>query len=348
MTETLLRTRIHTLAYVLCMLSFAMLAYFNLLYGFYPFFYTALVLIALAASGVGYTLWARRRQLTASGHGIILAAMALAVLALNLYQAELAVFWLFPLILLALLLLPLHRGLLLAGLAILFPGLAMLAQPQGLLAVSSLLSALLLGAMAAVFAYRYHHHARSVGELTTTDAITGAFNERYFDETLRREISRSESTGHPLSLIHLAIDYYTELENMHGETALHGLLEHVSDALRRTIRAGDSHYYVGHGEFLLLLPFTPEEGVRVIAERIRRVVAEGHWPVVEATTACLGGVSWHPGDQSPEELVASASRALEEAQRRGHNRIYHLDPYATRSAGQPASPGDDADRGDAL
>lgn len=340
MTETRLRTRIHMLAYALCILAFSMLAYLNLLYGFYPFFYAALLLVALAAGGIGYTLWVHRQQLSASGHGLILGLMAAVVLVLDLSNPQLASFWIFPLILLALLLLPLHRGLLLAGLLILLQGMTMLAQAQGLLAIASLLSALLLGAMAAVFAYRYHHHARWVGELTTTDPVTGAFNERYFDETLRREISRSESTGHPLSLLHLAIDYYSELEALHGDTALHPLLEKVSDALRDTIRAGDSHYHLGHGEFLLLLPFTPEEGVRVIAERIRRVVAEGSWPIVESATACLGGVSWHPGDQAPDELVASASRALEEAQRRGHNRVYHLDPFASRS--QPQADGSSA------
>lgn len=324
MTETRLRTRIHCLAYGFTLLAFLLLCYLNLRYGLYEFFYGALAMCTLAGGGIGYTFWARRRQLLAAGHGVILAGMALVSIILNLQRPEFGVFWLFPLIMLDLLILPLRRGLALATGTIVLAALAILLQGQQLLASASLLSALLLGAMAGLFAYRYHHHARSMVELSTTDPITGAYNTRFFDETLRREISRSEVTGHPLSLLHLAIDYYDELEELHGTTNLQPLLERTSDTLRHTIRAGDSHYYLGHGEFLLLLPFTPEEGVRVIAERVRRVIAEGRWPVVDTMTASLGGVCWHPGDEGQEELVRGARAALAEARKRGHDRTYHL------------------------
>lgn len=339
MTETRLRTRIHCLAYGFCAAVFALLAYLNLLYGFYSFFYGALVLIILAAGGIVCARWIRQRQLQAAGHGVILAAMTLTVLVLNLKLPQLGIFWIFPLILLDLLILPLRRGLILAASGIVLLGLAMLINVEGLLAVAGLLSALQLGALAALFAYRYHHHVRSVGELTTTDPVTGAFNTRFFDETLRREVSRSETTGHPLSLLHLAIDYYGELEELHHGGELHPLLGRTSETLRQTIRAGDSHYYLGHGEFLLLLPFTPEEGVRVIAERIRRVIAERHWPVVESMTVSLGGVSWHVGGGRPEMLADNARTALAEARKRGHNQTYHLQSQAADA--KPGTAGSD-------
>lgn len=324
MIETRLRTRIHGLAYGAAILAFLLLSYLNLRYGIYAFFYGGLLMSVLAAAGVGYTIWARRRQLRAGGHLIVLGGMALVVIILSLQHPELGVFWLFPLILLDLLVLPLRRGLWLAIITTVLAALAILIQAPGLLALASLTSALLLGAMAALFAYRYHHHARSLGELTITDPITGAYNERFFDETLRLETSRSEVTGHPLSLLHLAIDYYDELAELHPTGKLHPLLEACSETLRRTIRAGDSHYYLGHGEFLLLLPFTPEEGVRVIAERVRRVIAEGHWPLVDSMTVSLGGVCWHPGDSNQGDLVQGARTALAEARKRGHDRTYHL------------------------
>lgn len=337
-TESRLRTRIHALAYGLCLLGFMLLGYLNLRYGFYSLFYGALALAALAAAGIGYTLWARQWQLRAAGHGLILGGMALVALLLNMDRPELALFWVFPLILLDLLILPLRRGLWLALCTVFLTGLWLLLAGRGLLAMAGLSAAFLLGAMAALFADRYHHHARSLGELVTTDAITGAFNSRHFTETLRREISRSEVNGHPLSLVHLAIDYYDELEDLHGAANLHPLLKATSDGIKKTIRAGDSHFYFGQGAFLLLLPFTPEEGVRVIAERVRRVLAEGHWPVVDSITASLGCVSRQPGETDPEVLPARAREALHEAQRRGHNRVWHLDQQQLR-AGAPGNMG---------
>lgn len=325
MTETQLRTRIDSLAYSSCLLVFALLAYLNLLFGLYSLFYGALIMMVLSAAGIGYTTWARRHQLLAGGHVVILAVMVLVVVVLTLESPALAIFWLFPLILLDLLILPLRRGLTLVGASVLLCALATLISGQWLYAIVGLLSAVLLGAVAALFAYRYHHHARSLGELTTTDPVTGAFNARLLEDTLPREISRSETTGHPLSLLYLGIDFFDELVDLHGAASLQQFLTQISETLRRTIRAGDSHYYLGQGNFLLLLPFTPEEGVRVIAERIRRIVAEDHWPVVVSTTVSLGSVCRYPEDtQDSNALVACAHTALKAAHKRGHNRTYHL------------------------
>ncbi len=323
MTETRLRTRTHLISYGLAALFFLLLAQQNLRFGFYGLFYGALLLTCLALAGVAYTLIQSRRQLLASGHGWLLSGMAACVAVTTLIYPQLAIYWLYPLLLLNLLLLPPRRGLLLCGLITVLVWSLLLARGLPVEALNTLVGAALLTGTAGVYAWRYHHNALSVEELAIVEPVTGAYNERYLEETLVKELSRTSVTGHPLSLIHLQVDYLEELEDMLGSVGLQPLMRGISQHLANTIRAGDSHYYIDGGNFFLLLPFTPEEGARVIAERVRRTIAESRWGTTDSLTVSLGCTTCDSGDTSPSQLRETATAALHEAQQRGHNRVWH-------------------------
>jgi two-component system cell cycle response regulator len=83
------------------------------------------------------------------------------------------------------------------------------------------------------------------------------------------------------------------------------------------IRAGDTLYTLNDSEFFLILPFTPEEGVRVIAERIRRTISENHWPVIGKATVSLGCTTRGSSDTRTDTLRKRAHQAMLEARRRG-------------------------------
>lgn len=323
MTETRLRTRTHLVSYGLATLFFALLAQQNLRYGFYNLFYGALLLCILGLAGMGYTLLQSRRQLRVSGHAWLLAAMALCVATATLDQPLLAGYWLYPLLLLNLLLLSPRRGLLLCGLSTVLIWGLLLVLGQPVQALNTLVGAALLTGTAGVYAWRYHHSALSVEELAIIEPITGAYNERYLEETLQKELSRTLVTGHPLSLIHLQVDYLGEFQDMLASTELQPLMRKIGEQLEAIIRAGDSHYYVGDGNFFLLLPFTPEEGARVFAERVRRTIAEHQWGPTDSLTVSLGCTTCEDGEATATALRATATAALGQAQQRGHNRVWH-------------------------
>lgn len=324
MTETRLRTRTHLMSYGLAVAFFALLAGQNLLYGFYPLFYGGLMLVTLALAGIGYTLSQHKRQLRAPGHLWILIAFALTVLACTLSQPRLATYWLYPLLLLNLLLLPPRPGVMVSTATTAALTLILLANNSAFLALSTLVSALLVTATAGFYAWRYHHNALSVVELSIVDPVTDAYNARYLEETLSKELSRGTVTGHPLSLLQLQVDYYGELEDLHGGSDLHPLLHGLSEKIGSIIRAGDSHYYTGDGNFYLILPFTPEEGARVIAERLRRTLAESRWTQTDSLSVSVGCTTRLREAVSAEHLMNIATQALREAQQRGHNRVWHL------------------------
>lgn len=323
MTETALRTRTNLVTYALTLLFFMILAERNLRYGFYGLFFSALIVAALACAGIALTLLRRHRQLRTRSHLLILSLMAVTILQAIAHDPGLAPFWLYPLLMAAFLLLRLRLAALICTLSLVL-GLVLSWRLDLPSQLAWLGTGVLLAVGAGWFARHYHASARYVDTLTIIDPETGAYNKRCLEETLNKEISRSEATGHPLSLALLSIDHRDELTGIHGEETMADLNAAISQSLRSTIRAGDSHYHLGNGYFFLLLPFTHEEGLRVIAERVRRLLGESHWPGVVSITASIGCTTRAAGERSAEAMRQRCEQALEEAKRRGHDQVWHL------------------------
>ncbi|WP_336367225.1 GGDEF domain-containing protein [Marinobacter sp. C2H3] len=322
MTETRLRTLTHSAGYLLALLFIAALAAQNLRYGFYDLFYLATAMAGLSFAGLIYTFICRRHQLSAPGHFVVLAAMNTGLLvALLTMRGPGISHWAMPLLVLNLLILPWRRGLVLSLVLVLAMAAVLFTrQPavDALIITSGQLGLLLI---AALYTWHYDHMAQSAEDLAITDPLTGAHNVRFLDDTLQKEISRAIATGHPLSVIHLSLDYAEQAADLHGRGTLQGLCRHITEHLFGVIRAGDTLYALGEGEFFLVLPFTPEEGVRVIAERIRRTVAEQSWPVVGTATVTLGCTTRGTGDTRTDSLRARAQAAMDTARRRGGDAI---------------------------
>ncbi|WP_166268573.1 GGDEF domain-containing protein [Marinobacter caseinilyticus] len=324
MTETRLRTFTHLAGYGLATLFIITLASQNLRYGFYELFYLAVGLALLTTIGGVYTLISRRQQLRAPGHVIILALVNAAVVAalFSLDRPDIS-YWCLPALLLNMLILPLRQGLVLslclsASLTVYLLSTLPLAE-----ALLTVMAALLILSAASLYIWHYNHMAQSAEDLAITDPVTGAHNARFLDETLQKEISRANVTGHSLSVILLGIDYVSEAEDLHGEAGMQNLFKQVTEQLFDVIRAGDTLYALGNGEFFLILPFTPEEGVRVIAERVRRTLGEHRWPIVSRMTVSLGCTTRGASDTRSDTLRGRTLHALNEARKRGHDTIWY-------------------------
>jgi diguanylate cyclase (GGDEF)-like protein len=326
MTETQLRTYTHFTGYGVAALFAIMLAVQNLRYGFYELFYLALSFSLLTAGGAVYTVVRRRRQLRAAGHLAILtimnSVMALALLVTD--SADLS-YWCQPVLVLNILILQLRHGILLSLALWLVLSLTVLSRSPLLEAVLTLTASLLLLIAAALYIWHYNHMAQSAENLAITDPVTGAHNARFLDETLQKEISRANAMDHPLSVIMLRIDYLDEVRALHGEAGLHRLIKEVTYKLFEVVRAGDTLYTIEKGEFFLILPYTPEEGVRVIAERIRRTLTEHRWPVTGRLTVSVGCTTRAQTDQRSETLLHRARQALDEASQRGQDTIWYAE-----------------------
>lgn len=326
MTETRLRTRTHLAGYTLATLFIASLAIQNLRYGFYDLFFLASTMALLTLAGAGYTFVSRRHQLSAKGHLLLIAGLNISLsIAMFALSPPGISHWVMPVVVFNLLILPLRQGLCLSlFLLIALIGFLLTKGSVNVVGAFTIAAGVFaLTSVAALYIWHYDHMAQSAENLAITDPVTGAHNARFLDETLQKEISRSIVMGHCLSVITLAVDYADEIEDLHGKDGMQNLLQELTQHLFGVIRAGDTLYTLENGQFYLILPFTPEEGVRVIAERIRRSIAEESWPMVGKVTVSLGCTTRVSTDRRTQDLHRRVRAALQEAQKRGADSAWY-------------------------
>jgi len=190
--------------------------------------------------------------------------------------------------------------------------------------------------------------------LAYSDSMTGLDNFRQFEKTLAEELSRAERYSRPLSVILLDIDHFKFFNDTLGHQAGDALLGQLGVVLRNALRNVDKPARYGGEEFVIICPETGAEEARLIAERIRRNVADTPFVLpskddggnpqdrsqdrrgVETVhvTISLGCVTFPTDAHTPRDLVKKADIALYAAKEAGRNavRVYGEDGARVKAA----------------
>ena len=160
--------------------------------------------------------------------------------------------------------------------------------------------------------------------LATTDALTGAANRRYFFEIARREMKRSHRNMMPLSVLMLDIDHFKQLNDSYGHHIGDLALAEVVRVCQASIRVSDLVARMGGEEFAVLLPETGTVQAQLLAERLRRSIAEISLETSQGRvtfTTSIGLAEFVKTDPSLENSLKRADRALYRAKESGRNRV---------------------------
>ncbi len=164
--------------------------------------------------------------------------------------------------------------------------------------------------------------------LATVDGLTGVYNRREFNRWLHIEMEKAQRERQPMSLMMFDIDYFKKLNDNYGHQSGDIALRSVSALLKQNVRPGDIVARYGGEEFAVILPQASADEAVVIAERIRRAVANQSIEVVDhkiiQVTASLGLATHLIGDdQTDEDLLGQADSALYRAKESGRNQVQH-------------------------
>jgi len=157
--------------------------------------------------------------------------------------------------------------------------------------------------------------------MAATDSLTGALNRRAFLETGAHELERARRNNQSMLLLIFDIDHFKEFNDTYGHQAGDEILCKIVSACRLTLRAVDLLARWGGDEFVILLPDTDQPGGRIVAEKLRRAVAELSLPMDAGpahTTISVGGSLWLAGED-PQGILRNADHALYQAKERGRN-----------------------------
>lgn len=164
-----------------------------------------------------------------------------------------------------------------------------------------------------------------IARLAVTDGLTGLYNHRAFQEKLSEETNRAERYFKTFSLIMLDIDHFKSFNDIYGHQTGDLALKEISKIIRNELRTVDFPARYGGEEFILILPETSVDGALIVAERIRRAVAEHQFMSESGERLLLtvsAGVACYPDDATlKEDLIKKADHALYFAKDRGRNTV---------------------------
>ena len=178
-------------------------------------------------------------------------------------------------------------------------------------------------------------------EISFTDALTGVWNRRYLEEILGAEAGQvlrnyERARGgdirkldhRDLVFIMVDMDFFKEVNDVHGHPAGDRLLQRVAERLAGVVRKSDVLLRWGGEEFLIMSRSADPAGIPAFCERILEVVASepfdlGHGVRVRKTCS----VGWAPFPWSrgayeavcAEETIELADAALYRAKAGGRN-----------------------------
>jgi diguanylate cyclase (GGDEF)-like protein len=155
-----------------------------------------------------------------------------------------------------------------------------------------------------------------------SDALTGVFNRRRFDEALEVQLAHARRYGGGGALLIVDVDRFKQINDEFGhgggDEALRAVARLLASNLRQTDTVGrDSAGLVarlGGDEFALLLPETDAAGAEVVAGRLVEAIAAepleiGGKPLRLGVS--VGAATFGEGAfPSVEELLAAADRAM--------------------------------------
>jgi diguanylate cyclase (GGDEF)-like protein len=157
--------------------------------------------------------------------------------------------------------------------------------------------------------------------LANTDSLTGLANRRSTFDWLDRLVAGCGEAGEPLSVLMFDIDRFKRINDSLGHQMGDEVLCRIAELARRELRAEDLLGRIGGEEFICLLPGITASVAAILAERLRRAVANGTGSDdMPQVTISIGVAAYRSGD-TPHDMVARADMALYGAKEAGRNQV---------------------------
>ena len=157
------------------------------------------------------------------------------------------------------------------------------------------------------------------------DPLTGLFNRRYMEESLQREIRRSERAQTQIGIIMADIDHFKSFNDRYGHPAGDKVLAKMGSFFKARIRSADVACRYGGEEFVFFWPESSAENTFKRADQMREEVKNlevHHGGELLASITLSMGISTYPDQGSnAEDLLRVADAALYRAKQEGRDRV---------------------------
>jgi diguanylate cyclase (GGDEF)-like protein len=165
-----------------------------------------------------------------------------------------------------------------------------------------------------------------INRLAITDPLTGVFNVRRLELSLTDEMNRGRRYKRPVSFLMIDVDDLKSYNDTLGHQQGDIVLSQIASIVDSTTREVDKVFRYGGDEFCVILPETDTGEATVVAEKLRRAVAEFHFSGEEKIpsgniTISIGVASFPKDSEEEGSLILKADLALYAAKQKGRNAV---------------------------
>lgn len=166
---------------------------------------------------------------------------------------------------------------------------------------------------------------RRLLDIASRDQLTGLLNRHAFRERGNALLARLGQDRKPASLLMINIDHFKSVNETYGYNAGDNALASFSKVVTGCLRGSDLFGRLGGEEFAVLLPECANGDAQMVAERIRRTIAETPVELGDdlhlVVTASIGTASTLIGPIDIDPLLLTADSALYRAKKTGRNKV---------------------------
>ena len=137
-----------------------------------------------------------------------------------------------------------------------------------------------------------------------TDALTGLYNRRLFEEYFSKELNRAKRYGQHLAMVMMDLHRFKDINDRYGHLVGDQALQAAASTMRKTLRTSDYAFRIGGDEFALLLPQSDPEQAGTLCRRLRTSYASATESMkIEMPLALDYGVAVFPEDNDQQEML---------------------------------------------
>jgi diguanylate cyclase (GGDEF)-like protein len=165
---------------------------------------------------------------------------------------------------------------------------------------------------------------RQLGELATTDPLTGLSNRRAFERAIETEYNRFRRHNTLFSVASMDIDFFKKINDTHGHSAGDMVLVKFAQLLKSQLRAYDFSARVGGEEFSLIFPNTELDDAIIVCDKLSDAIREIELFNDTGTircTASFGVTTVNSNFSDIDDMLNFADQLLYDAKDQGRNRI---------------------------
>ena len=176
----------------------------------------------------------------------------------------------------------------------------------------------------AIMSLVYSHFCleKKIENVEIIDSGTEIYNQKYYGKKLEEELQRAKRFKHPLCVIKLALDDYSDIEKSLGEPARDLIFKNLAGLIQKSSRSHDVACRTGENEISIILPNCRKAEAEIRAERLRRTV-ETNALINNGLkmTISLGACEYPSMCSNTQKLDEGAGRSLQFIMGKGGNKV---------------------------